>query len=105
MTDKILYRVLFDENEEVARIFFEIKETNEIIEGAHQIQKWANNLFEENKKLKSENEELKKVLGAILFEIKRDINVFNTKQAGEIKVFIHPNSFDLISEVLRKYGA
>lgn len=59
MTDKILYRVLFDENEEVARIFFEIKETNETIEGAHQIQKWANNLFEENKKLKSENEELK----------------------------------------------
>ena len=105
MTDKILYRVLFDENEEVARIFFEIKETNETIEGGHQIQKWANNLFEENKKLKSENEELKKVLGAILFEIKRDINVFNTKQAGEIKVFIHPNNFDLISEVLRKYGA
>ena len=53
--------------------------------------------------LSDENEELKKVLGAILLEVKRDIS--NTNQTGEIKVFINPNSFDLISEVLRKYGA
>ena len=52
MTDKILYRVLCDEYEEVARIFFEIKETGEQIEGSHQIQKWINNLFNENEQLK-----------------------------------------------------
>ena len=53
--------------------------------------------------LNEENEELKKVLGAILLEVRRDIS--NTNQTGEIKVFINPNSFDLISEVLKKYGA
>ena len=53
MTDKILYRVLCDEYEEVARIFFEVTETGEQIEGAYQIQKWVNSLFEENKQLKS----------------------------------------------------
>ncbi len=60
MTDKILYRVLCDEYEEVARIFFEIKETGEQIEGSHQIQKWINNVFNENKQLKSKLEESKK---------------------------------------------
>ena len=54
-------------------------------------------------KLEKENEELKKVLGAILLEVKRDIT--NTNQTGEIRAFINPNSFNLISEVLRKYGA
>lgn len=53
--------------------------------------------------LNDENEQLKKVLGAILLEVKQDIT--NTNQTGEIKVFINPNSFNLISEVLRKYGA
>ena len=53
--------------------------------------------------LAEENEQFKKVLGAILLEVKRDIS--NTNQTGEIKVFINPNSFDLISEVLREYGA
>ena len=53
MTEKILYQVLCDEYEEVARIFFEIKETGEQIEGTHQIQKWVNSLFEENEQLKS----------------------------------------------------
>ena len=57
---------------------------------------WLNELNEEN-------EELKKVLGAILLEVKRDIS--NTNQTGEIKVFINPHSFELISEVLKKYGA
>ena len=52
MTDKILYRVLGDEDEEIARIFFEIKETGEQIEGSHQIQKWINNVFNENEQLK-----------------------------------------------------
>ena len=33
----------------------------------------------------------------------RDIS--NTNQTGEIKAFINPNSFELISEVLKKYGA
>lgn len=58
MTDKILYRVLCDEYEEVARIFFEIKETGEQIEGSHQIQKWINNVFNENEQLKKENKKL-----------------------------------------------
>ena len=60
-------------------------------------------MSDEYTKLSDENEQLKKVLGSILLEVKRDIS--NTNQTGEIKVFINPNSFDLISEVLRKYGA
>lgn len=56
MTDKILYRVLCDEYEEVARIFFEIKETGEQIEGSHQIQKWINNVFNENEQLKADKQ-------------------------------------------------
>ena len=62
MTDKILYRVLCDEYEEVARIFFEIKETGEQIEGSHQIQKWINNVFNENEQLKSKNRGLQSEL-------------------------------------------
>ena len=54
-------------------------------------------------RLTEENEELKKALGAILLEVKQDIS--NINQTGEIRVFINPNSFELISEVLRKYGA
>ena len=54
-------------------------------------------------KLEKENEQLKKVLGSILIEVRRDIS--NTNYIGEIKVFINSNSFELISEVLRKYGA
>ena len=54
-------------------------------------------------KLNEENERLKKVLGSILIEVRRDISI--TNYIGEIKVFINPNSFELISEVLRKYGA
>lgn len=53
--------------------------------------------------LNEENEQLKKVLGAILLEVKQDITI--TNKTGEIKVFINPNSFELISEVLKKYGA
>ena len=62
-----------------------------------------NKIVEENKELKEENEQLKQVLGSILIEVKRDIT--NTSQTGEVKVFINPNSFDLISDVLRRYGA
>ena len=61
------------------------------------------NCLKEIDKLIKENEQLKKVLGAILLEVKQDIS--NTNQTGEIKVFINPNSFELISEVLKKYGA
>ena len=53
--------------------------------------------------LVNENEQLKEVLGSILLEVRKDIS--NTNQTGEIKVFINTNSFDLISEVLRKYGS
>lgn len=61
------------------------------------------NLLNLMNNIAQENEELKKVLGSILREVKRDIS--NTNQTGEITVVINPNSFNLISEVLRKYGA
>ena len=63
----------------------------------------AKQTMERLNELNNENEELKKVLGAILLEVKQDIS--STNQTGEIIVFINPNSFDLISEVLKKYGA
>ena len=63
----------------------------------------AYNLCIELNELYSENQELKEVLGAILREVKRDIT--NTNQTGEITVFINPNSYNKISEILRKYGA
>ena len=68
-----------------------------------QYAKWGKEAETKIKELSDENEQLKKVLGAILLEVKRDIS--NTNQTGEIRVFINPNSFELISEVLRKYGA
>lgn len=52
--------------------------------------------------LEKENKELKEVLGSILREVKRDIS--NTNQTGEIKVFINPDYYDMISEILRKYN-
>lgn len=88
-------------------------ECNAIIEANNEIDELKRENKELNKlcvkygfevgRLEEENEQLKKVLGAILLEVKQDIS--NTNQTGEIKVFINPNSFDLISEVLRKYGA
>ena len=62
MTDKILYKVLCDDYEEVRRILFEIEETGEQIEGWYQIQKWVNSLFEENEKLKKQNNGLIKLI-------------------------------------------
>ena len=53
--------------------------------------------------LNDENEELKQVLGSILIEVRRDISA--TNHSGEVKAFVNPNSFDLISDVLKKYGA
>lgn len=53
--------------------------------------------------LAEENEELKQVLGSILIEVRRDISA--TNHSGEVKAFVNPNSFDLISDVLKKYGA
>lgn len=50
-----------------------------------------------------ENKQLKETLGSVLLEVRRDITIRN--QTGEIKVFINPNKFELISEVLKKYGA
>lgn len=53
--------------------------------------------------LYKENKELKQVLGSILIEVRRDISA--TNHSGEVKAFVNPNSFDLISNVLKKYGA
>ena len=53
--------------------------------------------------LNDENEQLKQVLGSILIEVRRDISA--TNHSGEVKAFVNPNSFDLISNVLKKYGA
>lgn len=82
----------------------------EMIDELNYLNDCCDNLIDDNteyvaeiNQMHKENEQLKKVLGAILVEVKRDIS--NTNQTGEIKVFINPNSFDLISEVLRKYGA
>lgn len=56
MTEKRLvrYKVLCDEDKEIARILFEIVETGEEIEGHHQIQEWVNNLYNENEQLKQQ---------------------------------------------------
>ena len=43
-------------------------------------------------------QQLKKVLGAILLEVKRDIS--NTNQTGEIRVFINPHSFNFGNNTL-----
>ena len=53
--------------------------------------------------LVEENEQLKEVLGSILIEVRRDISA--TNHSSEVKAFVTPNSFDLISDVLKKYGA
>lgn len=60
-----------------------------------------NELEEKNKKLKLKNDELEIILADILLGVKRD-NYFKT---GEIIVSINPDSYDMISDVLRKYGA
>lgn len=60
-------------------------------------------LQQDLQRAEEENEQLKETLGAILLEVRRDIT--NTNQTGEMKVFINPNKFELISEVLKKYGA
>lgn len=54
-------------------------------------------------KLSDENEQLKQVLGSILIEVRREISA--TNHSSEVKAFVNPNSFDLISNVLKKYGA
>ena len=54
-------------------------------------------------KLHDENEELKRILGDILLEVKREIS--NSNNTEEIRVWINPKSFDMVSEVLKKYGA
>ena len=53
-------------------------------------------------RLEKENKELKEVLGNILLEVKQDITI--TNQTGEIKVFINPHYYNMISEILRKYN-
>ena len=68
-----------------------------------QLQKDCTSLVYHNQDYRKENEELKETLGAILLEVKRDIAI--TNYTGEIKVFINPGRFELISEVLKKYGA
>lgn len=53
--------------------------------------------------LLNENEQLKQVLGSILIEVRKDISA--TNHSSEVKAFVNLNSFDLISNVLKKYGA
>ena len=85
---------------DIVRLLNELLEENERLKQKVNFYKY----FQKDARgLEKENEQLKKVLGAILLEVKRDIT--NTNQTGEIKVFINPNSFEMISEVLRKYGA
>lgn len=65
--------------------------------------KYINWYREDMRKFSVENEQLKEVLGSILIEVRRDISA--TNHSGEVKAFVTPNSFDLISNVLKKYGA
>jgi len=76
---------------------------NELHDENKQLRNDCSILVQSNQEYRKEDEQLKQVLGSILIEVKRDIT--NTSQTGEVKVFINPNSFDLISDVLRKYGA
>ena len=78
---------------------FELEEENESLKDVNDYSAMRRDVL----RYKKENEQLKKVLGGILLEVKRDIS--NTNQTGEIRVFINPDSFNLISEVLQKYGA
>lgn len=88
MTDKILYRVLCDEYEEVARIFFEIKETGEQIEGSHQIQKWINNLF-------NENEQLKQSITEVVELLSEEVDLFSDKATEhDINAYIELKELD-----------
>lgn len=104
MTKKILYRVLFDENEEVARIFFEVTETGEQIEGSHQIQKWVNSLFEENKELRFKNRGLQSELQIFKEDVTHS-NLQINKLADENKQLKHNNKMlsMKMSEVYTKY--
>lgn len=76
--------------------FCELEDGDEIIELLNRQQYTVKTVWKEN-------EQLKQVLGNILLEVKRDIT--NTSCTGEVKAFINPNSYDLISDVLRRYGA
>ena len=104
LVTKLLNRFA-DENEQLkSRIeYLERKMQRERNSTQKQYAKWEKEAETKIKELSEENEQLKKVLGAILLEVKQDIT--NTNQTGEIKAFINPNSFEMISEVLRKYGA
>lgn len=84
------------ENEQLKIRFKEERDT------AMKLGSECDSLTIKNQKLKQENEELKQVLGSILIEVKQQIS---THKTGEIRAFINPNSFDLISDVLRRYGA
>lgn len=86
-------------------------------EKAHKVRDRLNELNDENEQLKSrehelaleinglvdENEQLKQALGSILIEVKQEFSA--SHKAGEVRAFINPRSYDLISDVLRRYGA
>lgn len=87
MTKKIVYKVLCDEYMKITRIFFEIKETGEQIEGTHQIEKWVNTLFKENEQLKSENEVIRRLITNISLqrdEFHREARE-NANRVGKLK--------------------
>lgn len=94
--------------------------TGKQYENALEVMDLLNGFNDENEKLKQqveffkgyredleevvvENEQLKEVLGSILIEVRRDISA--TNHSSEVKAFVNPNNFDLISDILRKYGA
>ena len=97
---RLITKLLNHFSEENEQLKFELQSTSDQRDEFHRgARENANRVG----KLEKENEQLKKVLGSILIEVRRDIS--NTNYIGEIKVFINSNSFELISEVLRKYGA
>lgn len=80
-----------------------LKENKEL-QGKYDRQLWIyNGLGCEYDQLKEENEELKQVLGSMLIEVKQEISA--SHKTGEIRAFINPKNYNLISDVLRRYGA
>ena len=92
-----LLNKLNDENKTFREALRELKEI-----GDYQAMR-IKELDDENQKLKQENEQLKQVLGSILIEVKQEISA--PHKTGEIRAFINPKSYDLISDVLKRYGA
>lgn len=95
---------LVDENEQLKKLLkCSRKEANDYCEELMEKDEFIRLYKRQRDELREENKQLKEVLGSILIEVRRDITV--TNHCSEVKAFVTPNSFDLIVDVLKKYGA